>query len=178
MSYEIFFQEYHGMWHNTFPKEGAKVEEVWDSYKEREAIEAVFHPTDEQFVELLKYRILSASQGQVIPAEYSAMVLYQPDRLEPEMNIWVVRIDDLEKFKRLFADWMNDDLIHLEEHRGADDGTYDYYPDAWDVAYQIAKALGLKGSYNHARQILMETTAYGPDRPDSIGEELIPTWEA
>jgi len=175
VKYEIFFQEYHGMWHTTdFP---GKVEEVFNAYEEVEALQQVFKPTEGQIQHYIRAKILQHSNRRAIPETARAEVLYEPDSIDINMNVWLLRIDDKERFVEAFRQWMLYDLIWLEEHRGADDGTYDYYPDAWDVAHQIAKALGMKEEYNRARQKLLDTTAYGPNRPDYIGEDLIRAWE-
>jgi hypothetical protein len=78
-------------------------------------------------------------------------------------DLFLAKIMNLEAAREGLRMWFPI-LLKREKHRGADDGTYDYYPDAWRVTRQFALALNVEWEYNEAVKELMANSEYGdPD---------------
>lgn len=150
--YQIWFTAYNEgeMWDpNDF--QPVKVDRVWDEYRDRMIMEDV--GVDEHTIvsarDLRKAMYFSAD----------AVVLFDGDDGE-HGDLFVMQFEDLELARRMFKNWLP--VLRLREaHRGADDGTYDYYPDAWRVTWQIAQGLEMVDEYRAFVKDLRENTEYG-----------------
>lgn len=138
---------------------GVQIEQVWDWYMEASVLEdmGVSHELIQNYYEA---KCVRYTNRDVVPLEY-----------EFGMDVYLVRIpDDLRPVKDAFKKWIHG-IVADEANTGADDGTYDYYPDVWFVGSQLAVALGSQVAYRGARKVLMATTRYGEDEDL---RELIP----
>lgn len=172
--YEIYFQAYHEgeLWdRKDLTCEGTTLHKIWDSYMDNVPMEDAGIP-DEMVEKFYRARIGLTSNQQVIPESYRSKILLDAPPLEREADVWQLFIQDLPTFKAWLRGPWAELLLSQEQHRGADDGTYDYYPDLWFVSQQLFRAVGMRKEYNRLRKELFSTTDYG--NPDGDLMELIP----
>lgn len=149
--YQIWFTAYNEgeMWGIEEFGRPLLARQVWSEYTDRQVMEEVG---------CTRLQVLSARD--VRKSMHSpGNVLFDGDDGE-HGDLFLVEFDNLEQARDIWRLWLKD-LRSKEEHRGADDGTYDYYPDAWAVARQLAEGLRLKDEYNAAVKELRENTEYG-----------------
>lgn len=124
---------------------------VWDEYRDRMVL---------QDVGVDEHTIVSARDLRKAMYEFAeSKVLFDGDDGE-HGDLFLMQFEDLEVARDIWRGWLVN-LRKQEEHRGADDGTYDYYPDAWRVAFQLAQGLNVLGEYQAAVKELRENTEYG-----------------
>lgn len=146
-----------GDYEDLRPLHGGRLETVWDGYRDLTAWgDAKIPVTAEQF---FKVRVLQGSNRGIIPILDRPKIIDDP--IERFQEIWDTGEDLLrlslwdqaavERYKMLFIGWLA--LTAKEaEGVGGDDSYFDYYPDRWFVARQIAHAIpGLKKFYNQYR---------------------------
>jgi hypothetical protein len=126
---------------------------VWSDYEDASLLEFV--------VALSKKTIRKFYNARVGDAKGPGR-LNEPPAWEDRygLDVFVLNFWNKAEAREVYLEWLKE-LIGKEEHRGADDGSYDYYPAAWEVAKQIAEALGMKDEYNAAVKELRENSEYG-----------------
>lgn len=151
--YQIWFTAYNEgeMWDRTDFGPNLPVEHVWDEYRDRMVM---------QDVGVSEHQIVSARDLRKSMHEFAdSKVLFDGDDGE-HGDLFVMQFKDLDEARLVWRAWMRG-LRQKEAHRGADDGTYDYYPDAWRVAWQLAQGLDVVDEYRAAVKELRENTEYG-----------------
>lgn len=179
--YELFFQAYHEgeLWDiSNLEIDGVRIHKVWDSWNDNVPMEEAKIP-DEMVEAFYQSRITLNSNRSSIPEKDRPKILVDAPELEREGDVYLLSIggwgNELERFKQhLLGPWALH-LLAAEGKRGADDGTYDYYPDLWFISRQLFNALGMQKEYNNLRDELFRTTDYG--NPDGDLMELIPAAE-
>ena len=172
-SFEIVFHGYceGEMWSQEGLKidPSARVEQFWDESGDgRDFKDAGV--TDEVLDEVWAIRKQWYSQREVHHEDDRSVVLRDEESREDGVDYYILMIGNIDNYREAFPAYL-DKLILAAEHTGADDGTYDYYPAAWEVAYQIAWALGLESEYRGAYDRLSTETQY---KDADLREETIP----
>jgi hypothetical protein len=171
MRYEIWFESYQegSMW----SKEDfapIKVEQIWDMYRDQMIMEEA-GVSEGRIRKIHEGRRLLYDTQRVIPESSRGKILRSlPPVVIESADEFIMVIggtfpDELEEAKRIYRTWLSK-IVQRESQRGADDGTYDYYPDCWFVAKQLAEGLGMEGVYNQAVDDLRLTTDYGDEESD------------
>jgi hypothetical protein len=173
-SYELYFQAYHEgeLWdRNDLVCDGTTIHKIWDGYMDNLPLEEAEVP-EEMVEKFYQARIGLNSNRKVLPVSYRSKILLDAPAFDREADVWLLFITHLPTFKaHLRGSWAKH-LLQQETHRGADDGTYDYYPDLWFASFQIFSAVGMKKEYYQLRKKLFGTTDYGDADGDLM--ELIP----
>lgn len=148
-----------------------RLEKIWDHYTDLDNLENIVTP--EVIQKFFQARILQASNRSILPAKDRPRVIHDPLNYDPTSigDIYILDIDlgGLEKYKEQFRFWM-DEVAHAAASVGGDDSYFDYYPDNWEVALQLAKALEMKEDFEKYRKIAYDL-CYSDD-PDQV----LPEW--
>lgn len=150
--YKIWFTSYNEgeMW-DPRDFEPLEVVRIWSEYEDRQVMEEVG---------CTPLQVLSARDVRKTMHD-NGDILFDGDDGE-HGDLFLMKFDNMESARTVFRLWLVE-LRSREENRGADDGTYDYYPDAWFVTWQIAKGLKMQKEYNAAVDELLKNTEYGTD---------------
>ena len=183
MHHEIYFRSAqaaeNGDYEDLRPASG-RLDKVWDGYEDGMLLAEV-GATEELIYKFYQARIDQGSnQGAIFTKTEKGCLLYndlrdiQPADTESFWTIFRLSLwtdEALEKFKFQFGIWLGE-LVLKADSVGGDDSTYDYYPDRWDVAAQLAEALGMEVGYRTSRDLI--TTNGGryseEDLPEYIPE--------
>lgn len=169
MNYEIYFQAYHHgeRWNlQEFPYPLFRTEKIWDDYRDRGLLEevGVDAPTIGKFY--WSRVLLHSNRGvKADPGPYCTILL---DAKPPEFmdiepsDVYQFSFTDIDSVRVEFYNWLKE-KIDEGDNTGADDGTFDYYPDIWYIGHQVCHALGMEDEYRRLRQELLDTTQYGRD---------------
>lgn len=177
MTVEIYFQAYHEgeLWDKSnLEIDGVRLEKIWDGYTDNLPLEDAKVP-DEMVEAFYQSRVQMHSSRKVVPESLRTRVLRDAPPLEREADVYLLIVKDLKAFRTHLRTRWADHLLEAENLRGADDGTYDYYPDLWFISHQLFNTLGMAEEYNRLRKQLFDTTAYGD--PDGDLMEMIPAAE-
>ena len=153
---------------------GGRLVKIWDNYNDLCLLEAIATP--EVIQKFYQERILQASNRSIIPAKARPKIFNDPLNYDPFSigDIYILSFgyydsdEAIEKFKDQFRSWMRQ-VADEAASVGGDDAYFDYYPDNWEVALQIAKALGMKEDYTKYRDIAYNLR-YADDPDDNLLE--------
>lgn len=160
-----------GDYEDLRPLQGGRLSRVWDDWDDKGVLQNLASP--EVVLNFFRARVLHHSNRSIIPEANRPTIFNDPiDIPLEELDGWDVFIlslwgnpDSEQRFRNQFLGWL--ELITVEaEEVGGDDSFYDYYPDKWEVARQIASALGMEEEYNRKREVVVN----GPykEEPDYI----------
>lgn len=154
--YEIYFNAYHDGMQGIDPAP----EKIWDGYEDGGMMrEAGIPPT--QIAKVFKARVDWASQQQVIPASYRYQLLGAEPQYDNdgEADLYILRITDRPNFEQQFRFWL-EEVVNQADSVGGDDSYFDYYPDYFSVADQLASALGLEAEVAKAKKEVYDKGLY------------------
>ena len=168
---EIYFEAWQSNNYEALQPEHGRLQRLWSNYEDFSLLEELVTPeTIQQFYQA---RVLQASNRGVLPSHTRPKLFNDPFNFDPASigDIWILQFwtdAAIEQFKGRFRFWM-DEVAHAASSVGGDDAYYDYYPDNWMVALQIARALGMKEDFEKYRSIAYEL-CYKDDTKDVLPE--------
>ena len=166
MNYEIYFQAYHegDMWNLEDFNHGLfRPRRIWDDYRDRNLLEeaGVDRPTIGKFYQARA--LLESTRGvKADPGPYCTILRDFPplDSDNNPADVYMFSFTAIKIVREEIVKWLRR-KISAGNETGADDGTFDYYPDIWYIGHQLAHALSIQEDYRQLRQQLLDTTQYG-----------------
>lgn len=159
--FEVYFNAYHAGGTSLGAELRPRaVERIWRGYEDGVMMAEAGIPP-EQIAKVFEARVDWASQQHVIPKEYRYQLLGEAPQFDPnsEPDLYILRIDDRPAFENYFKGWL-DRVVEAADSVGGDDSYFDYYPDNFTVADQVAAALGLEEAVTAAKKEVYDKGLY------------------
>lgn len=146
MSEWILFKAYHdgenmSYDHEAFPDH--RVLQIWDSYRDQSLYEDIGLSKEwgRKIYEARQAGIFNEKPGDVEFPAYEDSSELAMDGVAEGWSLYAITIWDRNKFKESFRQFVVK-ATELKSTAHGDDSYFDYYPDLWYIADQIAKFLG------------------------------------